>query len=399
MAKTTRAAIGWSANPDALMAGQAAARMAYRHVGQHAEARLVIVFGSSRFDQAMLLQGVRDTFGDSVPLVGGSTAGELTPEGPKHHSCVVMAVASEELLVGVGVSTQVEANARRAGYEAAQEAVRALPSKSRSGMILFGDGLLTGYHEVLWGIQEVLGTSALVTGGLMGDDLRFTQTYQYAQERVISRGIVGLLLGGNCAIGVGVEHGFEPISKPRRVTRAHANILHELDGRPAAAFYEEYFGEALAETMREAGLTRELIAYPLGMQMDSSGRFLLRSVRGFGPDGSLRCTGEIPEGARVQLMIGSKSSAVEAAVLAARQAVQSLRAVHFAVVFDSAVRQRLLGHEAEEELLQIRQVIGPSVPLIGCYTYGEQAPLGHPYPYGRSSVQTGACLVIAVGLS
>ena len=399
MAKTTHAAIGWSANPDALMAGQTAARMARRQLGQSAEVRLVIVFGSSRFDQALLLEGVRETFGVSVPLVGGSTAGELTPDGPKHQSCVVMAVTSEDLMVGVGVGTQVETNARQAGYEAAQQGVQTLPAKSRSGMILFGDGLLTGYHEVLWGIQEVIGTSALVTGGLMGDDLRFTKTYQYAQGQAVSGAVVGLLLGGNCSIGVGVEHGFEPISKPRRVTRASAHILHELDGQPAAAFYEEYFGEAVAETMRETGLTRELIAYPLGVQMDSTGRFLLRSVRGFGPDGSLVCTGEIPEGAWVHLMIGSKSSALEAAALAARQAVQSLRTVHFVVVFDSAVRQRLLGQEAAEELLQIRRVVGPSVPLIGCYTYGEQAPLGHPHPYGRSSVQTGACLVIAVGPS
>lgn len=399
MTKTTHAAIGWSAERDALTAGQTAARMAQRQLGRQAEVRVGIVFGSSRFDQAKLLDGVRGTFGASVPLVGGSTAGEITPEGPKHHSCVVMAVADEQLMVGIGVGTQVEANARQAGHTAAQEAVRTLPDKSRSGMILFGDGLLTGYHEVLWGIQEVIGTSALVTGGLMGDDLRFTQTYQYARDRVVSRAVVGLLLGGRCAIGVGVEHGFEPISAPRRATRAHANILHELDGRPAASFYAEYFGEQAAETMRGAGLTRELIAYPLGVQMDSTGRFLLRSVRGFGADGSLLCTGEIPEGAWVQLMIGSKSSALEAAALAARQAVQSLRAVHFVVVFDSAVRQRLLGRETGEELLQIRQVVGSSVPLIGCYTYGEQAPLGHPYPYGRSSVQTGACLVIAVGLS
>ena len=144
-------------------------------------------------------------------------------------------------------------------------------------------------------------------------------------------------------------------------------------------------------------MTRRLIAYPLGIQLDATGQFLLRNVMAFGTDGSLVCTGELTEGAWVQLMMGSKELALEAAALAARKAIEPLRAVRFALVFDSVVRKRLLGQDAAREIATIRQVLGPSVPFVGCYTYGEQAPLGTPYPYGRTSVQTGACLVIAVG--
>ena len=394
MTETPRVAVGWSAAPDAFAAGQAAARTATQHLATR-QVRCAIVLGSSWLDQAALLRGVRSII--EGPIIGGSTAGEITPEGPKSHSCVVLAIAEEAFACSIGAGTELERDPRLAGYQAAQQALRQFKGIKRAGFLLFGDGLSRGYAEVLLGVQEVLGTSSLVTGGLMGDDLRFTMTYQYAQERVFSRGVAGLLVGGACSIGVGLEHGFAPISKPRRVTRARANILHELDGKPASLVYEEYFGDSLMKSVRHISLTRQLIAYPLGVQLDSTGRFLLRTILAFGADGSLVCTGEVSEGTWVQLMIGSKESALEAATAAARQAVQPLRSVWFALVFNSVVRKRLLGQDAAREVENIRQVLGAGVPVAGCYTYGEQAPLGTPHTYGRSSVQTGACLVIAVG--
>jgi hypothetical protein len=397
MSKIGRAAIGWSVNPNAFAAGQAAAHIALQRLLSH-RPTCAIVFASAWFEQAPLLAGVRSVF-NSTPVVGGSTAGEITPEGPKSHSCIVLAVAYDDLAVGVGTGTEVEKSPRLAGYRAAQEVMRQFTGKTRSGLLLFGDGLLTGYTDVLRGVQEIFGTSSLVTGGLMGDDLRFTATYQYAQDQVLSRAVVGLLLGGSCTIGVGIEHGFAPISKPRRVTKAKANILYELDGQPASSVYEEYFGPSVRETAQQGGLNRGLIAYPLGIQMDSTGQFLLRNVMAFGNQGSLACSGEVTEESWVQLMIGSKDLVLEAATLAAKEAIQPLQSVWFALVFDSVARKQLLGRDATMEIACIRQVIGPSVPLVGCYTYGEQAPLGKPYPYGQSSVQTGACLVIAVGPS
>ncbi len=395
MSNPDLATIGWSTNADSFAAGQAAARSALNRL-KGRRPQCAVVFGSSWFDQAQLIHGIRSVF-ESTPLIGGSTAGEITPDGSKSHTCVVLALGYEDLAIGVGIGTGLDQNPRLAGYHAAQQAVRSFKGRSRSGFLLFGDGLLTGYADVVRGIQEVLGTSSLVTGGLMGDDLRFVKTYQYAQHHVLNHAVVGLLLGGSCTMGVGIEHGFAPISKPRHITRAQKNVLYELDGQPASSVYEEYFGRVAMETVQQAGFSRQLIAYPLGIQLDSTGQFLLRNIIAFGDDGSLVCTGEVVEGAWVQLMLGSKSLVLEAATLAAQEAIRPLRAIRFVLVFDSAVRKRLLGQDAHEELSRIRQAVGPSVPLVGCYTYGEQAPLGPSYASGWSSVHTGAVLVIAVG--
>jgi len=170
-----------------------------------------------------------------VPLAGGSTAGEIVPQGPISYSCAVLLLASDALLCSVGVGEAADQRPREAGQKAAYAAAQAFPGTQRVGFLLFGDGLVTGYADVVRGLQETLGTSALIVGGMAGDDLRFSETYQYANGRVISRGLVGVLLGGSLAIGVGIEHGFAPISKPRRITRARANVLFELDRLPAAS--------------------------------------------------------------------------------------------------------------------------------------------------------------------
>jgi hypothetical protein len=234
---------------------------------------------------------------------------------------------------------------------------------------------------------------------MAGDDLRFSQTYQYCGERVVSRSVVGALLGGAVKIGVGIEHGFTPISKPLRVTRAAANVIVELDRKPAASVYEEYFGPDLVRRMREEGLTRQGIAYPLGVHSDAADQWLLRNVVSFGEDDSLLCTGEVPQGSWLQLMIGSRELAMEAAQRAAQQAIRALNRVAIVLIFDSVVRRKLLGpRHAALEIARIRQAIGPSTPLAGCYTYGEQAPLGSAGTYEYAATQTGSVLAVALGM-
>jgi hypothetical protein len=160
--------------------------------------------------------------------------------------------------------------------------------------------------------------------------------------------------------------------------------------------YEEYFGSDLAARMRSEGFTRQGIAYPLGVRFEGECQWLLRTVVGLGERGGLACSGEIREGEWLQLMIGSRELALDAAQRAAQEAIRTLAGVACAVVFDSALRKTLLGpRHAAVEIAQIRHVIGRSTPLAGCYTYGELASGGAHAD--RAATQTGSVLVVALG--
>ena len=396
MSETIVSAVGWSTQVDAARAGSEAANMAQTRLSFRGP-QLAIVFGSSWFDQSALLHGIRSVL-RQIPLIGGSTAGEIVPEGPISHGCVVLLIGSTALTWSVGCGENADRAPHEAGQKAAFGATKEFRGVQRLGCLVVGDGLVPGFADVVRGIQEVLGTSSLIVGGLAGDDLRFAQTYQYCNSRAMSRGVAAVLFGGAGKIGVGSQHGFAPISKPRHITRARANVLLELDHQPAASVYEEYFGAELVQRMRHEGLSRQGIAYPLGIQCETNHRWLLRNVVSVGADGSLACNGEILEGSWLQLMLGNHELAVEAARTAAQEAIQPLNHIAAVLVFDSAARRRLLGLEhAAMEIAGIRQVIGSAVPIAGCYTYGEYSSVGHEATVGRTAIQTSSVLVVALG--
>ena len=396
MSETLSATIGWSAAGDAEKAGVESAEAALERFPGGLP-MLAIAFGSSWFNQEALLNGIRAVLHET-PVAGMSTAGEITPQGPTSHSCVVMLLGAKQMACSVASGELTDGSPREVGQRTAHAAGQEFKHPMRSGLLLFGDGLLTCYADVVRGVREVLGTNFLIAGGMAGDDFQFTRTYQYGRDRVLSQSVVCALLGGSVKFGVGIEHGFAPISKPRRITRSRSNILLELDRKPAAAVYEEYFGRDLVRELGTAGLTRQTIVYPLGIQCGSDDQWLLRNVTAFGKDGSLTCSGEVVEGSWLQLMMGSRELALDAAHRAAQQAARALNRIAGVLVFDSAARRQLLGPDhAAREIARIRETVGASVPIAGCYTYGEQAPFGAAATYEHSATQTGSVLVVALG--
>jgi hypothetical protein len=85
----------------------------------------------------------------------------------------------------------------------------------------------------------------------------------------------------------------------------------------------------------------------------------------------------VPEGSLIRLMIGTKGSCLAAAEEAVDEVKKGLagRTCNFAFVFDSVSRYMLLGRQANKELEIIKEKLGKDTPIIGIYTYGEQAPL------------------------
>lgn len=107
-------------------------------------------------------------------------------------------------------------------------------------------------------------------------------------------------------------------------------------------------------------------------------------------------------------MIGTKHSCL----LATRQAAQEAKRNFFLLrsellqkdqdikvlfVFNSVSRYILLRRNAIEELKIIRQTLGEDIPLIGLYTYGEQAPLKAVTYQGKVHFHNQTIIVIAMG--
>ena len=256
---------------------------------------LLIVFSSVKYDQEKMLQGVRSVAPEAM-LVGSSTSGEITTQGPlKDNSVVVMAIKSPEIKYFTGVGENIKVNPRAAGKEAADK-VKAEAGPALKAFLMIPDVLAGNGADIVRGVLDSLGTHFPVVGGASGDDFAFKKTYQYLNDKVYSGAVVGLGLTGNFKIGIGVKHGWIPVGEPVTVTKSSGSVIHEIDGKPAIKIYEDYFGEEEAKVLRTETLAKLAITYPLGMKVAGSDELLIRDPITVDEHGSITCAEEIPEG-------------------------------------------------------------------------------------------------------
>jgi hypothetical protein len=368
-----KAGVGRSNNPDATKAGAEAAKEALAEAG--GKANIIFVFSTVAYDQKKMLESVR-SISKEIPLVGCSDSGEITGEGPVSKHVAVMALTSDVIDFTIGVSEGTDKDSHKAGAMAARE-VKEKAKKGPSLFVMLSDGLAENGAAAVRGVQEVFGKNFPIMGGSAGDDFLFKKTYQYYNDQVLSNAMVGIGLSGKFSFGVGVRHGWEPIGLPMKVTKAVGGKLIEVNNRPALSIYEDYFGKRAEELTKEP-IARMAYTYPLGMSVEGSPELLIRDVVIANKKGEITCAAEIPEGSEIRLMLGDREKAIQAAKEAAEGALVQLKGAKpkVAFVFNCVARYKLLGERIGEEIAAIQSVLGREVPLIGFYTYGEDAPLG-----------------------
>lgn len=369
------AAVGVGLAEDAVEATKEAITQAKANIRKE-NISLAIVFGSSELPHELILKTISGLLGP-VPTLGCSGAAIICNQGIFPHGLTVMLLAFPEdvYLSTAWINNISKKTALKAGEELGDKVLYGFHDVRRNLGLLFSDGLLKEKANFIYGFQERLGQSFPVVGASAADNLRFLKTYVYFNQQALVDAACGLLLGGKLNFGLGIKHGWRPLGKPRYVTRADGNTLYEIDGMPAAKTYEEYLACNLSELRKE--LKHISVLYPIGIHLAGEDEYLLRNVISIDDNGTLTLQGDISEGNLIRLMIGTKESCLDATAQAVEEVKKSLhnQGSDFILVFDSVSRYILLGRQAHRELEIIQRGLGQDTPLIGIYTYGEQAPL------------------------
>ncbi|MCQ9207985.1 MAG: FIST C-terminal domain-containing protein [Omnitrophica bacterium] len=391
-----RVGVGTSENSDAFLAGREATRSACQKA-QAAFLTPLIVFASVKFEQNKLLQGIKSIC-QGATIIGCSSAGEISTAGCTKNSVAVMGFRSDVLHVSTGLGSGLSQDARSAGQKCAQGVLRAKLPK-RHVFVMFSDGLSGNITEMIKGAQEILGTSFPIVGGCAGDDYLFQKTYQYYHDKVFSDAVVGILLAGDISIGIGTRHGWNAIGKVHEVSQSHGNTIEMLDAKPALNIYQDYFGEEEAENLRSSSWAKIGTIYPLGMSIPDEEEYLIRYPIKATSSGALVCAAEVPQGSQVRLMIADKEGVLNAAKEAALKAKAALNGARISAVilFDSIARKRILGRHAIDEIKVIKKVLGTDCPIIGFYSYGEQAPLRAERYIGKAYLHNETIVVLCLG--
>ena len=352
--------VGRSAHSDAASAGREAACAALR--GRD-DAGLLLVFASGAYDLTALAAEVSDVAA-GIPVVGCSSAGEIDADGPHTGSVVVLALGGEGLTFSVTAVTG--AGPRETGARAAA-CVGDVADREHQALMLLTDGAAADHADTVRGAYSVTGAGVPLVGGVAAghpdSDARTALVYGAS---VLRDATIGVAIGSDAPLGVGVRHGWRPVGDPMLVTRATPGRVLELDGRPAAEVYRERVGPS-------AGEDRYVLGHPLGVQR-RVGEAHVRSVRLDGAaDGSLEAA--VPAGSLTWLMESEPASVIDASGAACREAIDALgegEAAQALVLFGCNARFAFLADGAADEIALVAGLAGDA-PVAGLYTNGEIA--------------------------
>ncbi|MCG8343120.1 MAG: FIST C-terminal domain-containing protein [Chlorobiales bacterium] len=369
--------VGKSHIEDSYGAGAEACRLALEKTDGKAD--ILIVFGAMRFNHKVLLSGIVAVAGE-VPMVGGTTAGEISHEGFSEGSAVIMAITSEGLNMHAGIGLHMSRDEEACARSLIEDIRSRAVIEKGSSLLVFPNGMGGDGLKVLKGLQGVLGEDFEVAGGYLGDDMRFKHTFQYYNGKVYRDAIVGLLVSfkGVFRTGIGVRSGFESIGNSFYCTSSEGNVVREFDNVSALELYREFLGEERSK--RLPGICME---YPFGLIDEDAGSSGMRHFQlrcGLNVDkekGTITLAASIPEGSAVTLTSGSRGDVINGALEAARQAMANLRGAkpELIVMFSCVGRRLVLGRRTTEEVDAVRKCLGYDVPIIGFYTYGEIGPI------------------------
>jgi len=385
-------AVGQSGGTDARAAGHAAASQA---LDGRSEPKLLLVFCCEAYDLAELVEGIREAAGDT-PMIGCSTAGEISTAGPGDAGVVVTALGGPGFDVATAAGDAAGGRLRQAGAEVAaclDRLADADAGKPHRVLLLLSDGLAGDQAEVVRGAYRVVGAEVPLVGGCAGDDLRMAGTAQLHDGKVLRHAVVAAAIASNAPLGIGVRHGWRRVGEPMVVTSSDGNRVYLLDDAPALDVYLLRLQAPPAAWDDPQAFTRFAMTHPLGLSRRSGEEVRFVAGADFA-DGSIGCIAQVPQGGLTWFMEGDDASVLDATDAACRDALAALggRPPLGFVAFDCIARRGVLGEEGIHREVDRIASFAAGAPVAGFYTYGEIART-----HGISGFHNQTLVVLAVG--
>lgn len=331
--------------------------------------QLVFVF-ANRFllEQPKILKEAKALFANA-DVVFASTAGEVMGTTVRDNTLTFTAIEFEHShheIFRVNV-LDYDKDSYRAGNALCDQ----INKNNLKHVFVISEGSNVNGSSLIDGLEKNLSEKIAITGGMCGDDARFERTLAGVNNFPEEGEIIAVgLYGDTLEVSFSNHGGWIPFGPERIVTRSEGNVLFELDNKPALDLYKTYLGDKAAE------LPQASLFYPLSVKIESKENPLVRTILNIEEDtNAMILAGDIPEKARVQLMMANVDGIVDGAVQAAQQSMNGRKEKpQLAIAVSCIGRKLVMDQRVEEEIEEVSLVIGSDVPITGFYSYGEMAP-------------------------
>ena len=330
---------------------------------------LVLVFGNRYLlEKSEIIENIRAEF-PYENIVFGSTAGEILCCHVNDNSISVTVIEFENATYKVERENILDFN--KNAVELGKSLYEKMPKDNLKHLFVLSEGSFVNGSSLINGLETNLNSSLSITGGMCGDDARFEKTVASFKENPKEGEVILIgFYGESLEISFASFGGWIPFGPERIITRSEGNILYEIDGQPALDLYKKYLGEKSNE------LPQASLLYPLNVTPDGKKDPVVRTILNINDeDQSMILAGDVPVNSRVQLMMASVDGIAQGAQTAANLAMTKRKnKPELALLVSCIGRKLVMNQRVEEEVEQVREVVGDMVPLAGFYSYGEMAP-------------------------
>lgn len=255
-------------------------------------------------------------------------------------------------------------------------------------IFLFVDGMSRTIASLLDSTFNHLGLLSNYIGGGAGS-LSFKPTHCV----ITAKGLLmdaAVLAFADMGSGVGVAHGWHPVSEPMKITSSKYNSVVSLDWKPAFEVYREIIANVLHKDSLDITFEAYAKSFPLGI-VKIADELLVRDPVSCS-DNEMICLGELPQNSFVyvlkgdiaSLLAGAKKSREIAEMIYFSRFANSKEAKPLTFFIDCITRVQFLGNHFREEL----EIASGGNELIGALSLGEIANSGRDYLefYNKTSV-------------
>ncbi|EGD58212.1 hypothetical protein Y88_0264 [Novosphingobium nitrogenifigens DSM 19370] len=208
-----------------------------------------LIFCSHRFAKQPFARSLQNIVGQ-VPLVGCTSAGELSDRGYDEDSVVFIGFPADSFRMAIHCFDDLD----RFDPAVGGQAIRVLASQmTRESLIVEGfvnqaalflvDGLSHREELLAMTVQDALGKTLLV-GGSSGDGMRFRETAVMVGGRFLHDAAVVVMLASRRPLRAFSAHHYLPGGDKMVVTAADPKerVVYEINARPAAEEYRRVAG-------------------------------------------------------------------------------------------------------------------------------------------------------------
>ncbi len=332
---------------------------------------LAIVFISIKQDKKAICEILNK---EGIDIIGATSSGEFIDGYEsvgeaavmllninKNDYCILFEDISDRTLPEAAANM---ANAARQKFE--MPAIILLSTGfSFKGEFLKGETLLRS-------IEKEVGPEVNIFGGMAGDDITFTGTFVFTNERSTDYGMAALILNEE---KIGLQgmaiSGWKPMGVFRTVTKSEDNLIYTIDEQPALEMYLRLLGKEISSSDDQVKFFDAIgIHYPFQIEREYREPLLCNPIGYDREKDALICESNVPQGSRFRFSTPPDFDIIETVVGKAKELKNKTRTEADALlIFSCAGRLSALGPMAQEENEGLHNVW--KAPMAGFYTYGE----------------------------